>query len=432
MREQREERCHVVAISSFLRGFTAICIATLAAVGSARAADIQRISGRDGVEIIKVDGRLEDGDFARFKQVAESVKDATLILNSPGGLVREGLQIGSMAKAKGFSTSVPKGATCASACGFIWLAGKKKSVSDGARVGFHAAYLADEDQSISSTGNALVGAYLAKLGYEDLVVIYVTEAAPREMRWLNVKDSKFLGLKVSWGATTPVPSAAPILTREEVRTALLQDDYFSVMVRRFPEFFEFFVSSLMDAERSGEYFEAALTRAVQASPEATEYIDRLLKEAPDDVVIEHSLANARMLRHLVKTDPLMCAAIAFPGEFKLDADSYIQRAEGDLKPFVDHISTLRDQALYASPVQIKPLNKKELSRIKKSIEREMAKAVRSFSRKEMSILMKPVKARKNRDAGVFCRYSIAILEIGLKRPRLIIDMTRYATVLMVP
>lgn len=425
-----QQKSKLSLASSILRACAALCITTLTAVGTANAADITRKTGSDGTEIITVGGPLLDGDFARFKQVASSIEKATLLLDSLGGLVREGLQIGSMVRAKGFSTSVPKGATCASACGFIWLAGQKKSVADDARVGFHAAYLPDEDQTVSSIGNALVGAYLAKLGYEDLVVIYVTEAAPREMRWLTAKDANFLGLKVSWGATSADPSGPPILTREEVREALLQGEYLSALAIRFPEFFEFFVDSVIDAERSGEYFEASLTRAMWASPKSIEYKDRLLQEAPDDLVIEHYRANLEMLRHLMKTDAQMCAAIALPGEFKLDVESYIQRSGGDLKLFVDRIASVMEQALYAPPLQTKRLNKREASRLKKSVEREFAKIFQNFSRKDISTLTKPIKARRVRDAGVFCRYSIAIIEMGMRRPKFIIDTTRHSRLLM--
>jgi hypothetical protein len=65
---------------------------------------------------------------------------------------------------------------CASACALAWLAGVKRFMGPKARVGFHAAFNKSSRQE-TGMGNALVGAYLTKLGLPLKAVIYITKAA---------------------------------------------------------------------------------------------------------------------------------------------------------------------------------------------------------------------------------------------------------------
>ncbi len=59
----------------------------------------------------------------------------TLVLLSPGGSMFEGLQLSGMVFDKGLTTYIPENSSCASACSFIFLAGKNR-LSDG-QLGVH-------------------------------------------------------------------------------------------------------------------------------------------------------------------------------------------------------------------------------------------------------------------------------------------------------
>src|SRR5260370_28074085 len=65
---------------------------------------------------------------------------------SHGGSLVTGLRIGEAIRRKGFSTIVPDGRRCASACAFAWLGGIERSIGTDARLGFHAAYDAAPDR----------------------------------------------------------------------------------------------------------------------------------------------------------------------------------------------------------------------------------------------------------------------------------------------
>jgi len=70
-------------------------------------------------------------------------------------------------------------------------------MSETAKVGFHAAYVKAEGQAaVSSAANAVVGAYLNQIGLPTSAIIYITEAPPDGMQWLNFVDARRYGIDV--------------------------------------------------------------------------------------------------------------------------------------------------------------------------------------------------------------------------------------------
>jgi ATP-dependent protease ClpP protease subunit len=143
-------------------------------------------------------GVIQSDDHMKFNQVIESNKitKAVVVLNSPGGNVTAGLAIGRTIKEKGFTTGLENKGLCTSVCGAIWLAGSKRFVMAGSRIGFHAAYYKDQQGRMVETGmgNALVGAYYAHLGLSDEAIVHLTKSGPDAMTWLKADDAKKLGI----------------------------------------------------------------------------------------------------------------------------------------------------------------------------------------------------------------------------------------------
>jgi hypothetical protein len=70
-------------------------------------------------------------------------------------------------------------------------------MSNTARIGFHGAYQERNGEKVTtSSGNALVGAYLSQLGLSERAIIYITQANPTSMMWLSLDDAQKLGLNV--------------------------------------------------------------------------------------------------------------------------------------------------------------------------------------------------------------------------------------------
>ncbi len=387
------------------------------------------VSQNGSPAIVRLSGPIEAGDFDKFSAAANELRDAVVQLDSPGGLVREGIKIGQLIRAREFSTVVPNGKLCASACGYIWLAGKIRSVESAANVGFHAAYLADGKQTISSTGNALIGAYLAELGFKELVVIYTTEAAPREMRWLTPKDASYLGLKVSWGTSRPVDQSSVALTREEVRRALLADKWGRTISDRFPEFFAFLIESQLKAQQNGVESEVEIGREILVGPASQKYTDQLLSEARDEVIIGVTRASLNLGRRLLKLNPKICAGLAKPDVFTLDANQYMELAEGKLAPEFGAISHFMNLALLEPPLKQRRLTKRERASVEKRLEKGFQKISprlwRQFTTREMKLIMSKSKPVRGRDEALFCRAENAMLEALLKYPDVLMLALRH-------
>ncbi|MCA1443247.1 hypothetical protein I6F07_24095 [Ensifer sp. IC4062] len=163
--------------------------------GPAAAVEINREAGDDGIDFISVTGVLNEGDDATFRKIAAASDNAMVVLNSEGGSVTAGIEIGRAIKLRGFATAVPPGSLCASACALTWLAGSPRFLDSTSKLGFHAAYrVVNGKASESGVGNALVGAYLNQNGLPDNAIIYVTSAPPEGIEWLTADKAPAAGI----------------------------------------------------------------------------------------------------------------------------------------------------------------------------------------------------------------------------------------------
>jgi hypothetical protein len=186
-------RVFLLVAALALRGCAILFLTTT----TAHAADIDVSSlGPNAPSLVSVSGPLVSGDRELFLRRIISVSSAIVAFNSDGGNLLAGLQIGEVIRLKNFSTLVPKGAHCASSCALAWLGGTKRWMAPDAKIGFHSAYNGETGQ-VTGPGNALVGAYLNKIGLPYNAVVYITAAAPNSMAWLSKSDAVTLGIDVA-------------------------------------------------------------------------------------------------------------------------------------------------------------------------------------------------------------------------------------------
>lgn len=163
----------------------------------ARAATIDAHRLDNETMLIFISGEMVLGDEKTFANVALPHDNAIVVFKSNGGNLRAGIEIGKAIRLKGFATYVSDGESCASACALAWLGGRSRAMSATSRVGFHAAHVqTGETKVATSVGNALVGAYVSQLGLPERAVIYVTSAAPDEIKWLTFSDAQSIGIDV--------------------------------------------------------------------------------------------------------------------------------------------------------------------------------------------------------------------------------------------
>jgi hypothetical protein len=183
---------------SAVRVLVALCVTFLCGVPT-RAADIITTKADDGSNVICISGKIDKDDSDKFKRIVSVVTGQTVVfLDSNGGSAMDGLDIGEYIRYKGYSTAVGDDTDCASSCGLIWLAGKRRYLGTSARVGFHAAYtVSGDDARESGVANAVIGGYLTKLGLSYQAIVFATVAPPDEIKWLTPDDAKRIGVEYS-------------------------------------------------------------------------------------------------------------------------------------------------------------------------------------------------------------------------------------------
>jgi hypothetical protein len=193
---------------------TLITLASLALAALTATATQAATIWRDKTAIF-IKGDIVDGDFERFKQMAKGApRGFPVVMKSEGGALIPGLDIGLAIRALQFKTVVVD--ECYSVCAVMWLAGVKRFAFSDSEIGFHGAYDVDT-KAATSAGNALVGAYLARLGFSYGMIVQMTEAAPDEVNLLNFARANKLGIamtvlptqKKAAAATSPASGAVP-------------------------------------------------------------------------------------------------------------------------------------------------------------------------------------------------------------------------------
>ena len=108
--------------------FIALCC-LLAPITSPAAEFSKAASGSGRPDTILVFGQLSLGDEKQFINTALNSENAIVIFESLGGNLLAGIEIGKAIRLKGFSTIVPDGVQCASACALAWLGGRTRFLS---------------------------------------------------------------------------------------------------------------------------------------------------------------------------------------------------------------------------------------------------------------------------------------------------------------
>ena len=199
--------------SKWVRGACAALVAAAALAAAPASAGIAHSTLAGGTEGIYVTGEIQLGDDAAFRRITDTFPDAVVFLDSPGGTVIPALEIGRLARERGYRTVVLAGGTCASSCALIWLAGSTRYLEPGGRVGFHASS-AEQDGRLVESGlsNAFVGYYLSKLELSERAVVFTTMASPYELTWLTAENSEGAGIAFE-SALQSVPAPNPAYFR---------------------------------------------------------------------------------------------------------------------------------------------------------------------------------------------------------------------------
>jgi hypothetical protein len=131
---------------------------------------------------IHIKGPIEKGDANRFANAVGKAGvrpgDATVWLDSPGGLVMEGIPIARAIKKYGWNTYVAADTACASMCADIWLAGHIRFISSDGKVAFHSTADKKHPGVRNEFGNAMMFSFYRELGISDKAARVFLAAEP--------------------------------------------------------------------------------------------------------------------------------------------------------------------------------------------------------------------------------------------------------------
>ncbi len=127
----------------------------------------------------RLEGAIASGDAERIIKQLDAADPApeTLILQSPGGSVRDALDLGRHLRRAGIGTAMLRGEICYSACPYLFAGGAVRSIEEGASIGVHQHYFGESTilpafvavESIQR-GQGEVMVYLDEMGIDPMVM----------------------------------------------------------------------------------------------------------------------------------------------------------------------------------------------------------------------------------------------------------------------
>jgi membrane-bound ClpP family serine protease len=193
----------------FVLGILIVCSSGVAS--SAAEFDKIELAG-DYPDFVTLKGEIELGDGKKFREIIGDSQKVTVILESPGGIVKDALEIGAEIRIRNYATMVSADTGCYSACALIWVAGALRYMAPSSKIGFHAVYRKEAGElRESGMGNAEVGSFLTHLGLRVEAIRYFTLAGPTEFLLLSPDISRSLGIDVfeQNGSDFITPQQAP-------------------------------------------------------------------------------------------------------------------------------------------------------------------------------------------------------------------------------
>jgi hypothetical protein len=132
----------------------------------------------------------------------------TVVLQSPGGSVRDALAMGRLIRKSKFATEVEAGRYCASSCPLVFAGGVERRAGDKAAIGVHQVSALANENFTGADGmdnaqqiSALCQKYLRDMGIDLEVWVHAMETPRDELYYF--KPDELLSLKLATQASDP-------------------------------------------------------------------------------------------------------------------------------------------------------------------------------------------------------------------------------------
>lgn len=154
----------------------------------------------------RLEGDITEGDADRVIRLLQDTRPAPewLVLQSPGGVVSDALQIGRFIRETGIHTRMLAGEYCYSACPYILMGGVERDVDEAAQVGVHQHYFGESTILPASfavediqAGQGEVMLYLDEMGIDPLIMVPALTTPPDEIYVLLPEELREFGVVAS-------------------------------------------------------------------------------------------------------------------------------------------------------------------------------------------------------------------------------------------
>lgn len=181
--------------------------------------------------IIYAEGDVDQGTTEKFKRFIDlaQVTDGTIVFNSYGGDLMEGIRLGKTIREHGFNTEVGqegfKAGACASACVYAYAGGVARYFTKGSSLGLHqftsnkGRLSSSETQEVSG----LIVSFLSSMGIDPLVFSIASTVNHEGVVWLSEKQAKQVNL-INDGV---VPATAEIKFAQGIPYIVIDQDFLS-------------------------------------------------------------------------------------------------------------------------------------------------------------------------------------------------------------
>jgi hypothetical protein len=156
-----------------------------------------------GTALVYLDGRIDADAPRRLSEALVGIDGKiSAWLNSPGGNLFAGMELGRIIRAHGASTHIIDYRTlrpgqCYSACAMTFLGGVYRFNNNGARYGVHRASLLVGPNGETDLGHHLssaIGHYIREMGVDPRLLDICMKAGRHEMYLLSQEEAKTLGV----------------------------------------------------------------------------------------------------------------------------------------------------------------------------------------------------------------------------------------------
>ena len=153
--------------------------------------------------LVYLDGLIDAGASDRLSKALEGINGKIAVwLNSPGGNLFAGMQLGRIIRKHGASTHIVNYRTllpgeCYSACSLAFLGGVYRFANNGAHYGVHRASLQAgprADRDLGQDLSAAIRSYIREMGVDARLFDLWIKAAPDEMYFLSQQQVRDLGV----------------------------------------------------------------------------------------------------------------------------------------------------------------------------------------------------------------------------------------------